>query len=341
MSISVEIQDGNAVFQYPPEYEICDREFDDLLDKRDEGRVSDKSYLRKLGELTARYPWFIDAHAHIGLEHLERGKHKLALKSYQYAFKLGETALPADYQGLVEWARHENRPFLRAVGGVIDCLPASGEKQKSIALMEKVLDWNPSDNQGWRWKIGSEYLRAGRLEEARDIFEANVAGFPPYWYELGLFYLLEDNYQTAATFLRRGFVENCYIAEILCGMPKPLLLSMWHGSDLSGPDFAHEYVAEYGMLWGGTAHALVFLRWLHNHPKVLAERAAILECKEELLWEAEPAKRGAILDRETALLDEIDDCLSKEIVIPRVDQRGTEVLPWIYPVAILLERLES
>ena len=46
----------------------------------------------------------------------------------------------------------------------------------------------------------------------------------------------------AATALRHGFIENGYIAEILCGMPRPLPLAIWHGSNLAEPEYAEDYV---------------------------------------------------------------------------------------------------
>ena len=105
MSISVEISEGEAVFRHPPEYEFCFRQFDQLLDRLDSEEISDKEYLRRLGDL--------------------------------------------------------NRPFLRAASGVIECRTALGENAKAITLMEKILAWDPNDHQGWRWQIGSEYLRGG------------------------------------------------------------------------------------------------------------------------------------------------------------------------------------
>ena len=49
-----------------------------------------------------------------------------------------------------------------------------------------------------------------------------------------------------------------------------------------------EYMLDYGMLWHVTPGAVAFLRWLHTHPKVMAERADILQWQEALLWSAMP-----------------------------------------------------
>ena len=45
----------------------------------------------------------------------------------------------------------------------------------------------------------------------------------------------------AATSLRRGIVENGYIAEVLCGNPDPRLIGIWHGWAFVEPQHAKEY----------------------------------------------------------------------------------------------------
>ena len=86
---------------------------------------------------------------------------------------------------------------------------------------------------------------------------------------------------------------NPYIAEILCGNPSPMPLRIWEGTNWQGAETAREYVGEYGELWRWTADALEFLRWLHTHPRVMAERAAVIECRQELLWENDFHAGGA------------------------------------------------
>jgi DNA repair exonuclease SbcCD nuclease subunit len=127
----------------------------------------------------------------------------------------------------------------------------------------------------------------------------------------------------------RSLAANGYIAEILCGMPNPLPLAMWHGSNLAEPETAHAYVEHCGDLWHSTPDAIPFLRWLHTHPKVLAERARIHDIKEQFLWERDVPKRQKLVDQEEQLLAEISDKLSKEIVIKQIDRYNRPVEPWL------------
>ena len=331
MTISLELMEDGAVFRYPQEYDQCVQEFDRLLDERDAGQLSAKRYLDGLQDLAARYPWFMDVHAHLGFALLKQGKTRRALEACRQGTAIGEAAIPPGYGGVIEWGWLENRPFLRAAQGAVLCYLRLRQWRKALPLMERMLAWNPGDNQGIRHLIGSAYLRAGRLDEARAALETQDDNFPPSRYEKALLLLSEGNYEAAAINLRHGFVANGYIAEILCGMPDPLPLAIWHGSSYAQPALAQEYVQQYGDLWRRTPGAIAFLRWLHTHPKVMAERAAIFECKEALLWEHDFEHRRLIREREEALVNAMDDRLSAEIVVERADRNGHLVWPWLYP----------
>ena len=139
--------------------------------------------------------------------------------------------------------------------------------------MEQLLRWNPNDNQGVRLIFGSEHLRAGDRAKAGKVFRGHAAEYPPYRYEFGLLLLQKQQWAEAATSLRRGFADNPYIAEILCGNPDPMPLPMWEGSNWQGAETAREYVGEYGALWRRTAEAPEFLRWL-PHASARAGRAS-------------------------------------------------------------------
>jgi hypothetical protein len=85
----------------------------------------------------------------------------------------------------------------------------------------------------------------------------------------------------------------------------------------------------YGMLWQRQPDSFALTRWLFNHPKVLAERASILECQEALLWESDGGKREEIVRRKTELTNRIDDSVSAAIVTKRQERRGRAMIwPW-------------
>jgi tetratricopeptide (TPR) repeat protein len=329
MMIALETNDDGAVFRYPSGYADVVDEFDDLLDRREAGRLDEHRYLRTLEDLVVRHPWFIDGHAHIGNSLYDRREFERALEAYERGYSLGTAVLPAGFDERIAWRHLGNRPFLRAAHGVALSRLRLGRRGEGISTMEKMLGWNPDDHQGIRLVIGSEYLRAGEDERAMSFFETET-GYPPYRYEMALLLLCLGLHVEAATSLRCGFVENGYIAEVLCGNPHPLPAGIWHGTAWAEPRLAMEYVLDYGMLWHLTPDAVAFLRWLHTHPKVMAERAGILQWQEALLWERDAARRASIGDKADAAWERIDDRLSEEIVVERTDRHGRTVLPWLH-----------
>ena len=58
MTIALEMREDVAVFRYAPEYRDIVREFDDLLERRASGRPSEPRYVKALGDLVDRHPWF-------------------------------------------------------------------------------------------------------------------------------------------------------------------------------------------------------------------------------------------------------------------------------------------
>ena len=330
MRVSLDVFEDGSIFRRPEGHEELLRELHELLDWRDGGRLPLTRYVSELKDLVGRHPGFIDGHAHLGFALLEQDKPKLALAAGLRGLALGKEAIPSGFRGRIEWGFIENRPFLRAAQAVVLCHRRLRQRLKAIALMEQMLEWNPNDNQGIRFIVGSDYLRAGMEDKAAAIFHAEGPDYPPYRYELGLLLYRKGSHQAAATSLRHGFVENGYIAEILCGTPDPLPFPIWHGSNYAESELAQDYVSRYGDLWHRSPGAVPFLRWLHMHPRVVAERGAILEWREALLWEHDVERRRALMDCEKTSLKRIDDLLSQDIVTKRTDKRGRTIFPWFH-----------
>lgn len=54
-----------------------------------------------------------------------------------------------------------------------------GRRQRTIEVMQGMLKWNPNDNQGIRFLITSEYLRAGEATRASRILKKEGDHFRP------------------------------------------------------------------------------------------------------------------------------------------------------------------
>ena len=251
MPASVTIADNEAEFEASEANEGATLALCDLLEEADRGRMTSIELASRLRELTEAAPEHIDARAHLGSVLLESEQLQEAAAEYERAFEIGSKALPTDFDGRIEWIRLDNRPFLRAAYGLALVRLKTGKRTEAIRLMEQLLRWNPNDNQGVRLSIGSEYLRAGHRTKAGKVLREHADEYPPYRYELGLLHLQKQKWAEAATSLRRGFVDNPYIAEILCRNPDPMPLPIWEGSNWQGVETAKEYVREcrQELLW--------------------------------------------------------------------------------------------
>lgn len=321
----------SGAFLYPDDcYDGLLAEFDGLLDAHNSGELNDTRYLAALNRLLVEAPDFVDVHAHIA-SHLHRhGKPKKALDAALLGLSVSNRHIPEGFSGRIEWGHLDNRPYLRAMHIALLSYMRLRRHKDAVTIIELMLARNPADNQGVRFLLGSEALRAGDSDRARAVFEAEANGYPPYFYELALTHMLRNEWVSAATALRRGFAANPYIAELLGGNASPAPLAVWHGSSMAEPATACEYIQTYGMHWHNQPDSFVFTRWLFNHSKVLVERAEIMECKEAILWESDAATRRQFIERELLLIDSIDDTLSAAIVTKRKDRRGQTMWPWVH-----------
>lgn len=304
-------------------------EFDGLLEARERGTLSDKAYMAGLDRLILEEPDFIDAHAHLAYAWIEQGKPKKALDASLAGLVRANRLIPEGFTGRIAWGHLENRPYLRAMHGAVLGYVRLRRHKEAAVLIERMLAFNPDDNQGVRYLLGSELIRAGEQERARAVIEADCQNYPPYQYELALLHLQAGRWVEAATALRRGFCANPYIAEVLCGTPDPMPLAIWHGNNFAEPETARDYVASYGALWLRRPDFTAFVRWLFQHSRVQLERAGVLACREELQWEPEFKARGAVVDRLERLEAAVDDALSRELVVQRADRKGRLIWPWM------------
>lgn len=331
MPLQFEVFDAESgAFTYPDEiYDAVLADFDGLLYDHESGQLADKPYLAALDRLLAEAPDFVDVYAHIASHWHRQGKPKKALDVALLGLSVSNRLIPEGFAGRIEWVHHDNRPYLRAMHIALLSYVRLRRHKDAVTLIELMLARNPNDNQGVRYLLGSEVLRAGDYDRAQAAFEAGAHSYPPCFYELALCHMLRDDWVAAATALRRGFAANPYIAEVLAGHPNPAPLAIWHGTNFAEPETAHDYMQMYGTLWHRQPDSFAFTRWLFNHPKVLAERAAILECQEALLWESDGGKREEIVRRKTELINEINDSLSATIVTKRQERRGKALIwPW-------------
>ncbi|MGJ5819719.1 cytoplasmic protein [Paludibaculum fermentans] len=94
----------------------------------------------------------LDAHTHLGNLSFDT-RPKDAIRNYEVGVRIGELSLPAGFDGVLPWGLIDNRPFLRCLNGYGLCLWRLKRFDESLAVFDRMLWLNPSDNQGVRFVI--------------------------------------------------------------------------------------------------------------------------------------------------------------------------------------------
>jgi tetratricopeptide (TPR) repeat protein len=329
MTLRFEVFDETGTFVYQ------DRHYDGLMSNLrelyedfDSAELSGKVYLAALDRMLAAAPDLLPAHMNIASYWDDEAKPKKTLEAALRGLAVANRQIPEGFNGAIEWSHLENRAYLRLLNLALESYLALNRNRDALAMIELMLARNPADYQGVRFQLGFVASRAGDHVRAREAFAENAANYPPYYYELALSFMLTGEWVAAATAMRRGFAANPYIAEIMGGSLEPAALPIWHSGNLDEPDAAHDYIRSYGAFWRNPRDAMAFTRWLFNQPKVMVERAGILECREAMPFAPDAPTRSKIMEQERRLFAAIDDTISIAIVAKRKDPRGQAVWPW-------------
>ena len=94
----------------------------------------------------------LDAHSHLGnfvFDHYPQD----ALRHYEAGLRIGELSLGKNFNGVLQWAFIDNRPFLRCMHGYGLCIWRLGRFDEALTVFNRILWLNPSDNQGVRFLL--------------------------------------------------------------------------------------------------------------------------------------------------------------------------------------------
>ena len=110
----------------------------------------------------------LDAYAHLGNWTFAGGSRRLfverAQRNYEAGVAIAELSLGSAFNGVLEWGRIDNRPFLRCLHGLGIYRWALGNLKGASEIFERMLWLNPSDNQGARFCLAN--VGAGTKYEA-------------------------------------------------------------------------------------------------------------------------------------------------------------------------------
>lgn len=330
-----EVRDCFGFFIYPIEHisPLIDK-LNDLLYAHQSGKITDRCYLLELNLLIKNNPDIIYFHTDLAFFYLEKDKPIKALNVALNGLARCNILIPEGFSGLIEWKYIENRPYLNLLQLAILALISLRRHKDSVILLDKLLAYNPNDNHGCRYILGSELLRAGDKDRAKKVFDIYADTYPPYYYELALFFIEKECWIKAATILRYGFSSNIYIAEILCGNHSPTSLAIWHKNKLAEPDAAISYIKMYGELWFYNRNSIAFIRWLFNHSSIMAERTVLMKLNEDIFNETNIKIRKCIINYQQKLINKIDDKISETIIKKIQDKKGKAIWPWMLDIPL-------
>ncbi len=95
----------------------------------------------------------LDAHAQLG-NFSFKSRPQDAIRNYEVDYRIGELSLGDNFDGVLSWGLIDNRPFLRCMHGYGLCLWRLKKFEEATQIFDRMLWFNPGDNQGARFCIG-------------------------------------------------------------------------------------------------------------------------------------------------------------------------------------------
>lgn len=201
-------------------------------------------------------PTYADGYNHLGNIAWRKGDWNQAEGLYQQALEVAGAEVKRVPEGEF-WGILETRPYMRALHGLGLTAWKQGHLDQAIDFFKRMLKLNPNDNQGVRYLMGPIYHQMGDLEEAIRWYEHN-SDDPYSLYNHGLALIQQDKMEKAARILIFAIFNNPYIAPML--LDEKLPKSNWfHTTGWAQPDYAREYLIDYGTWWEEEESALSFL----------------------------------------------------------------------------------
>jgi tetratricopeptide (TPR) repeat protein len=158
------------------------------------------------------------------------------------------------------WGILETRPYMRARGGLAECLWESGQHDEALAHYRALLKLNPNDNQGNRYLLASCLIKLGYHEELvalLDQYDEDVCANWP-WTRALLAFREHGDVDESRHLLATALERNPHIPDYLLGrkkLPRRLPDYVGYGDE----NEAVSYAAEDTEAWKTTDGALAWL----------------------------------------------------------------------------------
>lgn len=306
-----------------------EEDLDQIMGELEAGSLEPDEAMEQLEPLLDKEPENLEVYNALCSLYWDDGLKDMASEFYEKAYKLASALIPSGFKGQIPWLEVDNRPFLRIAHGRLLCLMHEGNGRAAQALANKLLRWNPMDNQGVRFLMGDIKFIQGDAPGAMKHYLKHADDQPVHWYQAALIAFRDEDFVSACTYLRKGIACNPYVAEGILGRTQFADHFYWHGTNLVNAEAAIEYLESWPRGWSD--EETDFVDWVFNHSSVLRERAEITEIKEGMSQSIDPVVRSALWKRERTLMSQLDDTLSTKLISPIKNRWQEEILPWDRP----------
>jgi len=158
------------------------------------------------------------------------------------------------------WGILETRPYMRALMGLAQTLVELGRVNEALAQFRELLRLNPNDNQGVRYPLLSELVRAQREDEALTLLQEYKDDAAADWvYTWALVDFRNGRRAEAEAVASRALEANMYVPEALTAEPEDLPPT-GDTVALGGEDEAVAYVENFGDVWRETPGAVEWIQ---------------------------------------------------------------------------------
>ena len=187
-----------------------------------------------------------NADAYLYMADIEEDIHK-ALDYYKKGMAAGKKTIgEKDFKELKGhfWGFHETRPYMRAKAGYAECLYYAGKIDESIQEYAEMIELNPNDNQGVRYKYAALLVNAGRFKEYENLKKIFNDEGSALWLFTYAIYLFKKQGRTRKSdkALLDAHQANNHVVAFLTGEKEP-------------PDMVPDYYS-----WGDENEAVVYLK---------------------------------------------------------------------------------
>jgi tetratricopeptide (TPR) repeat protein len=175
---------------------------------------------------------------------------------YEQAVAAGERALGPDaFQDpdRAFWGDVSTRPYMRARAGLAECLLAQRDLESAAAHFRALLQLNPGDNQGLRYRLLTTLLLAARNADADALLKEHAEAGPQCAYAAVLLALRAQDHREARRLLRTALKSNRRVPAYLTGqkdLPVDLPSHYAMGSNEEAVLCAHDLLEPWSMTPG-------------------------------------------------------------------------------------------